>query len=576
MTYVSLHNHTDFSNIRFPDSINTVGDLIDQAYKIGLKGVAITDHECISSYVKIGEHITRRRKENPDTNWQDFKVIYGNEIYLCRNGLTNENFEKGKDKYFHFILLAKNARGNQQIRELSSRAWQRSYMYFHRRCPTYFDDLEEIVGVEQGNIIASSACFRKGTKVTTKEGVKPIEEITSNDMIINRYGEWEQVNYPTKRHYKGKGIKLNIVGNEKPIIATANHQFLIFSNKSKNLRWCTGEELRTKTGSGKSILVEPLEKINYSGNDIINKEEYYKTISKDINRRISLPEKIKITPEIMRLFGLYLGDGHTDIKNKRIGFTLNITEFDAYYNSFIKPAGDQLGIAWSVHKRPKNNRVDITSGSVDLVELFYYLFKNQKANTKARPNRLLNISKELDFELMFGYMLADGYFRTRMDAGKTTGYESGEFAGASISKQLAYDFYNLLNSYGITTGIKSYAERTDKNNVFHQKSWYIRSANKTLGRINKLQEYKHEEVLSIFNQAIADKKARDMIELEGVLYRKRRIQSVEFFNMDEEVHCLNVDSHSFLCEGVIVHNCLGGQLPYLIMRMKEIPNRFRK
>lgn len=159
MTYVSLHNHTDFSNIRFPDSINTVGDLIDQAYKIGLKGVAITDHECISSYVKIGEHIARRRKENPGTNWQDFKVIYGNEIYLCRNGLTNENFEKGKDKYFHFILLAKNARGNQQIRELSTRAWQRSYMYFHRRCPTYFDDLEEIVGVEQGNIIASSACL---------------------------------------------------------------------------------------------------------------------------------------------------------------------------------------------------------------------------------------------------------------------------------------------------------------------------------------------------------------------------------------------------------------------------------
>lgn len=551
--------------------MSRVNTLIDRAYELGLQGLALTDHDTVSGYIQAEKYVRKKKEENPDDEaWQNFKLILGNEIYLCRNGLNKDNFDSDKDSYFHFILLAKDRIGNDQIRRISSRAWSRSYMYFHNRVPTYWSDLEEIIQAEQGHVIGSSACFRKGTKVTTKEGAKPIEEITSNDMIVNRYGEWEQVNYPTKRHYKGKGIKLNIVGNEEPIVATANHQFLIFSNSSKNLRWYTGEELRTRTGAGKSILVEPLEKINYSGNDIINKEEYYETISKDINRRISLPEKIKITPEVMRLFGLYLGDGHTDIKNKRIGFTLNITEFDAYYNSFIKPAGDQLGITWSIVKRPKNNRVDINSGSVDLVELFYYLFKNQKANTKEIPKRLLNISRELDFELMFGYMLADGYFRTRMDAGKATGYESGEFTGASVSEQLAYDFYNLLNSYGITTSIKSYAERADKNNVFHQKSWYIRSANKTLGRVNKLQEYSHEEVLSIFNQAIADKKARDTIELEGVLYRRRRIQSVEFFDMDEEVHCLNVDSHSFLCEGVIVHNCLGGQLPKLIMGQKRV------
>lgn len=158
-TYVSLHNHTDFSNIKFPDSINTVRDLIDYAYELGLKGVAITDHDCISSYVKIGEHLAQRRKENSDSAWNDFKVIYGNEIYLCRNGLDQSNYVKGEDRYFHFILLAKNEKGNQQIRELSTRAWERSFTYFHRRVPTYFSDLEEIIQLEQGNVIASSACL---------------------------------------------------------------------------------------------------------------------------------------------------------------------------------------------------------------------------------------------------------------------------------------------------------------------------------------------------------------------------------------------------------------------------------
>lgn len=124
-----------------------------------MAGVAITDHDCISSYVKIGEHLKQRRQEHPDSAWDKFKAIYGNEIYLCRNGLNQDNFVKGEDKYFHFILLAKNARGNQQIRELSTRAWNRSYMFFHRRVPTYFSDLEEIIQPEQGNVIASSACL---------------------------------------------------------------------------------------------------------------------------------------------------------------------------------------------------------------------------------------------------------------------------------------------------------------------------------------------------------------------------------------------------------------------------------
>ena len=35
----------------------------------------------------------------------DFKVVLGNEIYLCRDGLTAENFERGIDKYYHFLLF---------------------------------------------------------------------------------------------------------------------------------------------------------------------------------------------------------------------------------------------------------------------------------------------------------------------------------------------------------------------------------------------------------------------------------------------------------------------------------------
>ena len=58
MSYYSFHNHTDFSNAScgFMDSINKTEDLIDYAFKIGLKGLAITDHESVSSHVRAIQH----------------------------------------------------------------------------------------------------------------------------------------------------------------------------------------------------------------------------------------------------------------------------------------------------------------------------------------------------------------------------------------------------------------------------------------------------------------------------------------------------------------------------------------
>lgn len=151
----SLHNHTDFSNLRLRDSINTVEGIMDYALELGQDVIAYTEHETVANAVKIQEAYEKRKKDNPN-----FKVILGNEIYLCRDGLNNENYNPEEDKYYHFILLAKNAAGHQQIREISTRAWMRSYMARGmRRVPTYYQDLIDIIKPDQGNIIASTACL---------------------------------------------------------------------------------------------------------------------------------------------------------------------------------------------------------------------------------------------------------------------------------------------------------------------------------------------------------------------------------------------------------------------------------
>lgn len=143
------HTHTMYSNVRLLDCINRPEQLIDRAIEIGLKGIAITDHELLGAHVVIDKYEKEVQKTHPD-----FKVAKGNEIYLV------DSRESGQ-RYFHFILIAKNATGHKMLRELSSIAWQQSY--FDRqmeRVPTLKSELSEIIQkYGKGNLIASSACL---------------------------------------------------------------------------------------------------------------------------------------------------------------------------------------------------------------------------------------------------------------------------------------------------------------------------------------------------------------------------------------------------------------------------------
>ena len=151
----SLHNHTDYSNLYLRDSINTIGGLIDTAIALGHKVIAITEHETVSNAIKIEKYYNKIKEKHPD-----FKVIRGNEIYLCRDGLTKDNFIKGQDKFYHFILLALDATGHEQIRELSTRAWMRSWKTGKMaRRPTYYQDLIDIISANPGHVVGATACL---------------------------------------------------------------------------------------------------------------------------------------------------------------------------------------------------------------------------------------------------------------------------------------------------------------------------------------------------------------------------------------------------------------------------------
>lgn len=172
--YASLHNHTDYSNIRLLDSTNRLSNLIDNAYNKNLTAVAITDHDVLSGHVKAVQYYNKNYKD------KDFKLILGNEIYLGREGLNAENYQKG-EKFFHTLLLAKDEIGHKQLRQLSTRAWGRSFSKGGMmRTPTYISDLKDIVGENPGHLFTSTACLGSYTGVAFQEHKQESEDKIRN------------------------------------------------------------------------------------------------------------------------------------------------------------------------------------------------------------------------------------------------------------------------------------------------------------------------------------------------------------------------------------------------------------
>lgn len=149
MAYFNDHNHTVYSNLRLIDCINKPTDLIDEAIRLGLSGIAITDHEALCCHIEVNQYAKKIHEKYPD-----FKIALGNEIYLT------DTRGPAAGPYYHFILIAKDAIGHKALRILSSKAWYNVYNTGSmERVPTLKSELAEVMKEYKGHVIGTTACI---------------------------------------------------------------------------------------------------------------------------------------------------------------------------------------------------------------------------------------------------------------------------------------------------------------------------------------------------------------------------------------------------------------------------------
>lgn len=125
--------------------------MLKTAARLGMHGITLTDHECLCGHLKWLQ--AEKNLKEQDILSSYFKAALGNEIYLVED---RNNIER----YWHYILIAKNNLGHRALRELSSTAWYHGFnSRGMMRVPTEMRELEAIVKKYPNSLIATSACL---------------------------------------------------------------------------------------------------------------------------------------------------------------------------------------------------------------------------------------------------------------------------------------------------------------------------------------------------------------------------------------------------------------------------------
>lgn len=301
MSYFSSHIHLDTSSALcgFKDAISTIEGVVDRAVELGLKGISITEHEGISSHMNAISYIEKGKKEGSIP--EDFKLGLGNEIYLVNREEVN-NLRKNNEriKFYHLILIAKDKIGHKAIRELSSMAWENSFMYRGiLRRPTYSDDFVNTILKYKGHLICSTAClgskfseltlnYCKEENATNKQHILDflnfMYKLFGNDFYI----EIQPAHNEEQILYNKKAIQIANACKIKTIITTDVH----FVDKQDRL----AHKIFLNSGDGdrevddfyESCYLQPVEDI-YDYLNYLDKEE----VDVYLNNTLDIADKIE-------------------------------------------------------------------------------------------------------------------------------------------------------------------------------------------------------------------------------------------------------------------------------------------
>jgi DNA polymerase-3 subunit alpha len=176
MSYAGLHVHTHYSLF---DGIATPQEYVDRAVALGMPAIAITDHGSLSGH----REMYRAAKE------AGIKPILGIEGYITKDRLLHEDKKEKNDpldlNYNHLIILAKNAKGLENMNKLNELAWTEGFYKKPRIDWTILEQYKEGLIITSGCLSGVLAkAIEAGELAYAKEHIKWCKNTFGDDYYL--------------------------------------------------------------------------------------------------------------------------------------------------------------------------------------------------------------------------------------------------------------------------------------------------------------------------------------------------------------------------------------------------------
>lgn len=397
---------------------------------------------------------------------------------------------------------------------------------------------------DQGQI---GSCFPAGTLVTMANGSQlPIEDIKYGMQVLSHTRRVRDVVDTMRRKYTGDMYTVHVKG-WRPLTMTADHVVPI--KREGREEWVKACEIRNDDlmllsagiDQSHSRLIDILDYVS----DVLPMEEDDRVWHK--NCCISMPRYIELDELAAWCIGLYVAEGSSDFSpsgyHHRSTWTLHTEESE--YAEKLRKWADRLGLVSSVAYRGGSKAMNVRI-TCAMLSSFLSNACGRLCNKKCIPTFVLSASPEVKLAFLRGYYDGDGACGKHEGAKKSNGALATSFqvCASTASRTLSLQISALAISLGMKPGRTTVSKRGHQN--YDSNQVYL---------------YSDDARLLYPDMPTGIRPTRRQLDNEGKgQWRKiRSITAEAVVDLDVFDITVGVD-HSFVAEGVAVHNCQGQSL----------------
>lgn len=393
------------------------------------------------------------------------------------------------------------------------------------------------------------ACLPYGEKVLTSNGLKEINEVSKDDELINKDGEFVQIKNFMQRPFNGSVYSVKLKNIIDPIKFTGNHP--IWSSKNtKLIRGTDGKRRRifnfkfneTETLNIGDWVEYPniYHKKTLTFEEIAKKWEKYENIGR-IDFSVNNP---LCNSDFWYYCGMWLAEGWC-YKNKNGLYTISTAHNKnelRIHNKISSIVKDVFKRNATVNKNKKENGLTILFNSKQIGAFL--------EDTFGKYAKYKFISEWVKFiPDIFKYSLIEGYFDG--DGCVNKNYTSDY---VSISKRLLNDIQDILFSLGIVSSLKKHNDEhcdiIEGRTVCCNPKYYLHIGKHDNAILMKGFSEKYDIPLIETRRKISNCYLSE--DLNSIYIQ---ISNIEIEKYDGYVYNFETETHTFCCRGVATHNC---------------------